>query len=214
MAVIFLSILTLGIYDLFWLVKVKKELNDKTSIHTPSLWLLFAPLIAMFVLLIVMLTVRGSGTATSESATATMNITVLIVDLVAILAIVPITFYWFFKFSKAVGQYTGGAVNTAVAFLLLYLLRFIGIAVIQDHFNDMLEGNAAPGPQAATASYPQAAVAGPSDSSPQSGVTGPQMINPAPVQPLASPAPTEAVPDPNVPQNPGPPTPPPVNPIS
>jgi hypothetical protein len=53
--------------------------------------------------------------------------------------IVPITFYWFWKFSKAVGQYTNGKMGTGVTFLLLWLLHLIGVALVQDEFNDMID---------------------------------------------------------------------------
>lgn len=142
MAVIFLSIITLGIYDLFWLVSVKKELNAKTTIHTPTLWLLFAPLL----LLIGGAIAAGIASAGTSSTATGANITIILIYMIAILVILPITFYWFFKFSKAVGQYTHGEMNTAITFILLWLLRFIGMAIIQDKFNDMLAGGPAPGP--------------------------------------------------------------------
>lgn len=150
MAVIFFSLITLGIYDLFWLVSVKKELNEKTSVHTPTLWLLFAPVLLIIVGIIAMVVVAGasSGTALAGQTNAAAAIITILFYLVVLFAIIPITFYWFFRFSKAVGAYTGGELNTAVTFILLYLLRFIGIAVIQDKFNDMLAGGAAPSGQA------------------------------------------------------------------
>lgn len=192
MAVIFLSIFTLGIYDLFWLVSVKKELNAKTRVHTPTLWLLFAPLILMLIALIVVVAAAAS-TSSSQSAAANAgaSIAVVLVYLFAFLVIIPVTFYWFFKFSKAVNEYTNGEINTAVAFLLLWLLRFIGLAVIQDKFNDMLAAD-----NTGTGLAPD----------PQSG----------PVQSAAPQAPTEPTPpQPTVDQTPTPPTPPqpPVSPV-
>jgi hypothetical protein len=135
MAVIFLSIITLGIYDIYWLVKVKKELNEKTSVKTPSILILFAPIGAVFIGAIIA-GIASSGASDPDTA---MSLYLGIIYIISFLVIVPVTFYWFFKFSKAVDQYTHGEVNTAVAFLLLYLLRFIGMAVIQDKFNDMLD---------------------------------------------------------------------------
>jgi cytoskeletal protein RodZ len=77
--------------------------------------------------------------------------------------ILPVTFYWFLKFSKAVNHYTNGELNTAVTFLLLWMLRFIGLAIIQDKFNDML-------------------AAGPSNSSPQTTESVPTSSDATPVQ--------------------------------
>jgi len=141
MAVILLSIITLGIYDVYWLVKTKKVLNEQTDVHTPSIWLLFAPVLALVVLVPVSLLMPH----VSDGTTAVSTIVGILVGMLAVLGVIPITFYWFFKFSKAVGKYTHGEVNTAMAMLLLWLLRFIGIAVIQDAFNDVTaRGGAAP----------------------------------------------------------------------
>jgi uncharacterized membrane-anchored protein len=178
MAVIFLSIITLGIYDLFWLVKVKKELNAKTSVHVPSMWLLMAPLLLFFVGFVATVVALSISASSSEEAAKVVNVVTLLAYIVAGVAILPITFYWFFKFSKAVNQYTNKELNTAVTFLLLWMLRFIGIAVLQDHFNDMLEaGNASP-PAAG------AAFAAPATSAVQTWQTPPQQpMNPQPAVP-------------------------------
>lgn len=186
MAVIFFSIFTAGIYDLFWLVSVKKELNEKTKVHTPTLWLLFSPII----LLVVVGILAGLLSAgTHEASTTGANLASILVGIVAIVAVLPITFYWFFKFSKAVSEYTRGEINTAVAFLLLWLLRFIGLAVIQDKFNDMLAaGTSQVTP--ADAGFASAPVATPSpvpDQTPSSPATpeAPASVAPAPLTPPA-----------------------------
>jgi len=100
------------------------------------------------------------------------------------LVIVPVTFYWFFKFSKAVDQYTHGEVNTAVAFLLLYLLRFIGMAVIQDKFNDMLDAGTIQGTAPAAATVP----AQPEPATPVQNDTTPEQTPPAAPAPSQPPA--------------------------
>jgi len=186
MAVIFLSILTLGIYDLFWLVKVKKELNEKTSIHTPSLWVLFAPFIALAVGLIVALVTMPSSASDNS---ATITIVMSLVYGISILAILPISFYWFFKFSKAVGQYTNGQLNTAVTFILLWILRFIGLAVVQDHFNDMLAAGTTPGGTAVAGQMP--------DQSPDSVPTTMNPVTPSVDQSTVPAGAASAAPAPN-----------------
>lgn len=161
MSVVLLSIFTLGIYDLFWLVKVKKVLNQETDVHTPSIWLLFAPVLVIVALFVVAFATAGGSSNINESSTASTgaSIVLLLAELVAFAVIIPITFYWFFKFSKAVGRYTHGELNTAITFILLWLLRFIGIAIIQDKFNDMLA--AGTGGTPAMAGAPSAVPANP-----------------------------------------------------
>jgi hypothetical protein len=161
-AVLFLSIITFGIYDLYWLFKTKKVLNQRTKIHIPTLWLLLVPFIiilALFIAVIAFSITKGSHPATSTTVTSLNKdgssnsqtfsttpkddgviplVTILGFEFIAILVIVPITFYWYFKFSKAVNEFTHGELSTGVTFLLMWLLRFIGIMIVQDKFNDML----------------------------------------------------------------------------
>lgn len=150
MAVIFLSIITLGIYDLFWLANTKKTLNEQTDVKVPSMWLLFAPIIGIFV--VAVMSIFTAGSTADGSSFRAASIFELVVGLVTVLGILPITFYWFLKFSKAVNHYTRGELNTAITFILLWILRFIGLAIIQDKFNDMAQ-SAGQQPVAAGASF-------------------------------------------------------------
>lgn len=181
--VFILSIITFGIYDIYWLVKTKKVLNKETSIHTPTIWLLFLPAILGVIALIVFIVVAaGDHTSTvtttnslygsnnlnlNTTSSGSAGAVLIIFGLYAIatIAFLFITFFWFFKFSKAINQYTHGQMGTGVTFLLLWLLHFIGVAIVQDTFNDMLSGEgghthshtpmaAASGPPTATPTRP------------------------------------------------------------
>lgn len=140
--VFILSLITFGIYDIYWLVTTKKELNQRTSVHTPTIWLLFSPIVVWIVALIVLFASSSAHTSGSyggtQNVSGTAAIGFLIVWAIAILIIIPITFFWFFKFSKAVNEYTHGKMSTGVTFLLLWLLHLLGVAIVQDTFNDMI----------------------------------------------------------------------------
>lgn len=139
--VLLLSIITFGIYDIYWLVKTKAVLNKETRIHTPTIWLLFAPVL-LFVALIIVAMIHGNAStpySNGSSSGAGFAVFILLFDVIAFLLIIPITFYWFFKISKAINEYTHGELNTGVTFLLLWLLHFIGVIIVQDKFNDMID---------------------------------------------------------------------------
>ncbi len=52
------------------------------------------------------------------------------------LIIIPlINFYWLWKFSEGVGKVTRGAMSGAVAFILLFFLSVIGMAIVQSSLN-------------------------------------------------------------------------------
>ncbi|HET6612200.1 MAG TPA: DUF4234 domain-containing protein [Kofleriaceae bacterium] len=68
------------------------------------------------------------------------------------LLIVPIAnIWWMWKYGEGAERATGGKVSGAVAFLLLFLLGTIGMAVVQSMYNSL--------PAAGQAQMPQARVA-------------------------------------------------------
>lgn len=153
LVIVILSIITFGIYDIYWLYVTKEELNAKTKQHVPSIWLLFSPII--LIIAGVILLILGSANAHtvtstpiySNGFTTTTTSTVGVnggeyfagVGLVVLSCIVftIISMIWFYKFSKAVNEYTSGKMTTAVTFLILWLIHWVGIALVQDAFNDM-----------------------------------------------------------------------------
>lgn len=137
-SVICFSIITLGIYDLFWLVSTKKELNARTKQQIPSIWLLFAPILLLVAVAIIDGIVSVAQSTSGNGSSALGIIMAIIMGIVVLVATIITPVYWFLKYSKAVHEYTNGELSTAVTFILLWILRFIGIAVIQDKFNDMI----------------------------------------------------------------------------
>ncbi|MCL4357892.1 hypothetical protein M1512_03295 [Patescibacteria group bacterium] len=73
-----------------------------------------------------------------------MGVVGLMLIIVGFIAAVLATFWWFFRFAKAVNEYTYGKMSTAVAFLTLWLVHFIGVALIQDSFNDLIDSQQQP----------------------------------------------------------------------
>ncbi len=147
-AVFGLSLITLGIYDIYWMVVTKKELNKSTRIKIPSIWLLFAPVLLFIpvVIIVAMNSKPTSSTTFTNGSLATSSTSVnsgavvgILLYVVVWLILLAVSFYWFFKFSKAVNEYTNGKSSTALTFILLWILHFIGVAIVQDSFNDMMD---------------------------------------------------------------------------
>ncbi len=141
LAIVALSIITLGIYDLYWLSVTRKELNAKTRQKVPTLWLLVSPIVAFIVIFII----EVAASSASGSARADANIISVLLGIAAVVAILVVPMIWFYKFSKAVNEYTAGKMTTAVTFLVLWLFHLIGVALVQDAFNDMHGGPQAAG---------------------------------------------------------------------
>jgi hypothetical protein len=115
----------------------------------------------------------------------------LAITLIASLSLLAISTFWFFRFSKAINQYTNGKMSTAGTFLVLWLIHLIGIALIQDTFNDMQNVPAAAGmpiqnPQplmtqpAVATSYTAPQVQAVANNMPPQVSQSPQMPGPAP----------------------------------
>ena len=153
--VLLLSIITFGIYDLYWLVKTKGVLNRSTKVHVPTIWLILGPAVLSSILyfLLIFVTVANKaklsspGVSSSTSGLSVPMLTTVILLFVSGIFLIFASFYWIFKFSKAVNEYTGGKMTTGVTFILLWLVHLIGVALVQDAFNDMTEaGNTTAGP--------------------------------------------------------------------
>jgi hypothetical protein len=96
-AVILLTIFTLGIYGLIWQVKTKNEMN-RVGAQIPSAWLLVVGLILF-----------------------------------------PLAIYWMWKFAGGVEHVTRGKQTQVIAFILMFVLGLIGIAIIQSELNKAID---------------------------------------------------------------------------
>lgn len=68
------------------------------------------------------------------------------------LIIVPIVnIWWMWKYSEGVDKVTNSELSTVIAFILLFLLGSIGMAIIQNDFNKVGGGAPAAAPAAPTA---------------------------------------------------------------
>lgn len=85
------------------------------------------------------------------------------------LIIVPfVNIWWMWKYSEAVGQVTNEKLSGVLAFILLWLIGFIGQAIIQDFFNKV---EAVASPSAAPVAPVQAESPAP-DTTPTNPVQG------------------------------------------
>ena len=112
------------------------------------------------------------------------------------LLIVPfVNWYWLWKYSEGVEHVTGGKMSGVMAFVLLFLLGFIGMAILQNEFNKLGDGQS---PQLATAGQGPAQPVTPSGQpQPDNSFGGPAASE--------SPAPSEPSSDQTPPDQPQPP---------
>jgi hypothetical protein len=142
--VIIFGLITLGIYDIYWLYATRKEMIALGA-KVPRVIIMFIPL---FVLLGAMvLTIIGEAIlahATAENSagpvTVGFNIFVASIILLSVVALIVIPFIWLYKYCQAVGTVTHGMTGVGLSYFLglifgLANVSFIWFGIIQDSFN-------------------------------------------------------------------------------
>lgn len=154
-----LTILTLGIYRLYWFIKTRKEmmtLNPKVKIMSP--WFFLIPVIIVTVSIGIFLVsliqtydsvgqcnlpasgnssayVQGSSPCPGEPEPAVWPMILLYVSF---LLIWPLAAIWLWSYSKGVEVITKGKTSFAMSLVVLLLVPDgIDILIIQDGFNKL-----------------------------------------------------------------------------
>lgn len=152
-----LTIVTLGIYRLYWFVKTRRELmalNPKVKIMSP--WLLVIPALIVILSLIVLIgTMIGdvsslpshckgydqygtSVTTTPAECQVQSSNWPLVFVYISIFLIWPLVVVWLWGYSKAVDTVTKGKTSFAVAMIVLLAVPDgLDILIIQDAYNKL-----------------------------------------------------------------------------
>lgn len=153
-----LTVLTLGIYRLYWFIKTRKELinqNPKVKILSP--WVLILPIVLVTVtaLLFVFSSVQDIATIPSYCSTYTQDSSLnevllpsecqnepaiwpMLVFYAAFILVYPLVIFWLWGYSKAVDVVTKGKTNFAIAMIVLLLVPDgIDILIMQDVYNKL-----------------------------------------------------------------------------
>jgi hypothetical protein len=154
--VIVFGLITLGIYDLYWLYKTREELVAKGAqiprfiiLLLPTILLLAAALVSMIILLATATPTTVNGTATFESDnTPAASIPFFIIMGLGALAYIPITLWWLYRYSQGVELATKGEVSKGLSFFMAIVLgvfsvSFVWPGFIQDAFNKVKPANPA-----------------------------------------------------------------------
>ena len=144
--VIIFSLITFGIYTLFWLRDTRKELVDHGQ-TVPPVKVLLVPVLVLIVVALLQFVAHAS--LQNNAASKGLNILSVLIGIVTIVAIFPLTAWWYYKYCTAVAVVTRGQTSVALSLGLFILLAFTGFSfawpgIIQDGFN-RLSATPAPG---------------------------------------------------------------------
>ena len=144
--VIILSLITLGIYTLFWLRDTRKELVDRGQ-NVPPVKVILAPVLVLFV--VILLQFVAHTALQNNVANKGLNFLSVLIGPIVVIAILPLTVWWYYKYCKAIEVVTQGQTSLTVSLGLLVVLSIFGFSfvwpgIIQDGFN-RLSATPAPG---------------------------------------------------------------------
>ena len=147
LVVILLSIVTLGLYTLFWLYYTRKEMVAHGQ-RIPPIWLLLAPFLLLVLIAVlqflsafVLNTVNGDTLTASHGVLGTLiNVVSLLAALAAVFGFLPIAIYWFYRYCQAIEAVTHKGLLAGESIALLIILSIFGVGfvwpgIVQNSFN-------------------------------------------------------------------------------
>jgi uncharacterized membrane protein YjgN (DUF898 family) len=135
---ILLTIVTLGLYQIYWTYKTRQELVAQKQ-DVPPFKLLLAPILILLVLIPLQVAYRFMENTGSNAA---INIISIVLGVLALLVMVPIGLYWFYKYCKAVEEVTEGDLTFGMSYGLfiaaaVFSVNFLWPFLIQYSFNKL-----------------------------------------------------------------------------
>lgn len=144
------SVITLGIYALYWLYVVVRDVNaavDRDKRAWSIIWLIFPPLILLALLAMEMLIIFLNVYPLNRL----LIIVTLLVVSICILAMMIIPFLWFYRFAKSLEAYTNGGIKFTENYIIFLITFFLTILVVwygvtQYEINQYLRGETSGNP--------------------------------------------------------------------
>ena len=126
-----LSIVTLGIYRLYWFVKTRAEMKSIADVDIPSPWIFALPIFGY---------IFGFWLLITTSSRVGSNPVGLLVFYGLLFGAFIITALWLWRYSKAVEVVTHEKLSFALSLIVLLAVPDgIDILIIQDYFNKIAD---------------------------------------------------------------------------
>jgi Domain of unknown function (DUF4234) len=145
-AVFALSIITLGMYMIYWLYRTRLDLTDRLQDRKaiPPVFILFMPLVAIIALAVV--TAILSLIAPDAEG---VIVAFTIVYILGILAAIVVGLWWFYRYFQALHKVTQGT-DPIMLYVLWIALSWMGlpvwVIVVQNDLNKYIERGGQPAP--------------------------------------------------------------------
>lgn len=160
----FLFIVTFGFYRLYWLAKTRVELQEKTKLKIPSIWILLVPyILVVFAVGMIMASSFNSSSTIVDSESNSglcyggvnapaycdgddeegseldaIGVIGMILMYVSLLVIFPLMGWWYWKYAQAVEKVTHEKLSFPVTMLIMLAVPDIfDMLIVQDSFNKL-----------------------------------------------------------------------------
>lgn len=143
--VILLTLVTFGIYGIYWLVVTRREMV-KNGQNIPSLFIIFAPLL-LLVLVALLEIINGFVFSKTDSygasgGSSVIDVLAIILGILAFVGIFPACLFWYYKYCKAAEQLSNGEISFSYSYGLFILtsvfsVYFIWPGIMQEGFNKL-----------------------------------------------------------------------------
>lgn len=149
-----LTIITLGIYQIYWTYQTRQELVSQGQ-NVPRFIILMAPLLAILgMTLLLVINAFVFSQTDGGNGLVLFNALSFLIGIVAFVAAIPITFWWFYKYCKAAEQVTAGKLTFDLSYVLFIVTAFFGVTyvwpfIVQYNFNEVVGKPAVSGPSKA-----------------------------------------------------------------
>jgi uncharacterized membrane protein len=128
--VIVMSIVTFGIYDIYWVFSTRNELVKKHC-NVPSPWLIFAPILGLIGVAFLQIAVHLLAVDNPDASIRVIaNVISVFVGIVSVIGIIPLAIYWTWKYSQAVEKVTNKGLTAGFTFAMAMLLTVLGAGVL------------------------------------------------------------------------------------
>lgn len=129
--VLLLTIVTLGIYRLYWFIKTRSEMMAIADVDIPTPWIFAIPFFGYFFGIVLLITSSNSTGA---------NVFAMLLFYAMIFASFLVAALWLWKYSKAVEVITNEKLSFALSLLILLVVPDgIDILIMQDYFNKVAD---------------------------------------------------------------------------
>lgn len=127
-----LTIVTLGIYRLYWFIKTRSEMKSIADVDIPTPWIFLLPVFGY---------VFGIAILIASSSSVGSNPIGLLAFYALLFGSFIVMALWLWKYSKAVEVVTDEKMSFALSLLILLAVPDgIDILIVQDYFNKVADG--------------------------------------------------------------------------